>query len=496
MRKNIKKLPKYPLIYEVNTWAWLQELQRRYGRPMDLGSIPDDEWDMIVPRGAAAIWLMGVWERSPAGIRVATQNPALMSEFHTVLPDLTGEDIIGSAYCIRRYVVDGRLGGPDGLAVARARLAERGVRLILDFVPNHLAPDNPLAYEHPEYFIRGTAEDLARDPGAFQNIGGNVIACGRDPFFPPWHDVLQLNVFHPGLRRAALDTLLEIASQSDGVRCDMAMLLINSIFKRTWGNRAGPVPGEEYWVEIIEGVKKAHPEFVFIAEAYWDMEWELQQQGFDFCYDKRLYDRLEHDGPEDVRRHLLADINYQNKLVRFIENHDEPRAAALFPEPKHYASAVTIMTLPGAKLVHEGQFDGRRVRLPAFLRRRPEEMPDERTRDFYRRLLHAANADIFHNGEWRSCELQGWPDNNTYLNLLAWCWQMGEEFRLIVVNFSQHRSQAMVRLPLSDLRQRSWHLKDALNEAVYNRDGNEMSDRGLYVDLDGWGFHFLEFSRS
>ena len=134
-----------------------------------------------------------------------------------------------------------------------------------------------------------------------------MFAYGWDPYFPAWPDVLQLNAFHPGLRQTAIKTLADIARQCDGVRCDMAMLLLNAIFERTWGHRAGPRPATEYWRDVIQAVKGRHPRFLLLAEAYWDREWDLQQQGFDYCYDKRLYDRLAHDTAESVRLHLCAD---------------------------------------------------------------------------------------------------------------------------------------------------------------------------------------------
>ena len=137
---------------------------------------------------------------------------------------------------------------------------------------------------------------------------------------------------------------------------------------------------------MIGRVKAAHPDFTFIAEAYWDMEWTLQQQGFDYCYDKRLYDRLLHEGAESVRGHLTAGLDYQDKLVRFIENHDEPRAAATFG-PRARAAAVVAATLPGARLYHDGQLEGRRTHIPVFLARGPEEAPDEDLRAFYAELL-------------------------------------------------------------------------------------------------------------
>ena len=249
--------------------------------------------------------------------------------------------------------------------------------------------------------------------------GGRVFACGRDPYFPAWPDVLQLNAFQPGLRQAVIETLSDIAGQCDGVRCDMAMLLMNSIFERTWGDRAGQRPATEYWQDVIPAVKKAYPDFLFMAEAYWDLEWELQQQGFDYCYDKRLYDRLEHDTAESVRLHLCADLAYQEKLVRFIENHDEPRAVSAF-SPAKKAAAVTIATIPGAKLFHEGQFEGRKVRLPVFLGRRPFEARRLRPPGLLPQLLAATNTEALRDGEWRLCERSGWPDNQTFLNLVAW----------------------------------------------------------------------------
>ena len=223
-------------------------------------------------------------------------------------------------------------------------------------------------------------------------LAGKVFACGRDPYFPAWPDVLQLNAFQPGLRQAVIETISEIADQCDGIRCDMAMLVLNDIFERTWGGRAGARPADDYWTTVIPAIKGGHPEFRFIAEAYWDLEWELQQQGFDFCYDKKLYDRMEHGPAENVRLHLLADLAYQEGMVRFIENHDEPRAAATFPDGKGRAAAVAILTLPGARLLHEGQFEGWRVRLPVFLGRRPAEPVDHDLAAFYGRLLQATSA--------------------------------------------------------------------------------------------------------
>jgi glycosidase len=484
--------PKYPLIYEINTAVWLNELSRKHGRSIDLGNIPAAEWDTLAELGMDAVWLMGVWERSPAGRAVAMANQSLQEDFRRALPDCRPEDIIGSPYCVRRYTVDEHFGGRKGLAAARRNLAARKVQLILDLVPNHVAPDHPWVSEHPEYFIRGDMNDLGRDPASFFEAEGNVFARGRDPYFPAWPDVLQLNAFNEGLRLGAIETLHDMAEQCDGVRCDMAMLLLNEVFARTWGSRAGERPPSEYWSKVIPAVKRAFPDFIFIAEAYWDMEWQLQQLGFDFCYDKRLYDRLEHDNAEVVRSHLLADPAYQDGLVRFIENHDEPRAAATFSLQKQQAAATLVMTLPGARLLHEGQLEGRKVRLPVFLSRRPNEPVEPALGDFYLRLLKMVNRDAFRNGRWQLCTHSGWPDNPSFRNLVASCWTGDKERYLIVINLSNQQSQALIKVPWEDLRGKTCWLSDALWSEVYERNGSQMLSPGMFVDLKPWAMHCFQ----
>ena len=480
------------VIYEINTLVWLGELSRRYGRPVTLGDVPGEVWDEVARPGIDTVWLMGVWERSPAGLRIALRDEGLMASFRTALPDVTETDIAGSPYCVRNYVVDPSLGGPEGLAAARAQLASRGLKLILDHVPNHVAPDHPWLTDRPDCLIQGTPEDLAHAPDAFLETGGHIYARGRDPFFAPWPDVVQLNAFSEELRAAAIDTLISVGDQADGVRCDMAMLLMNDVFAKTWGDRAGPIPADDFWPYVIPRVRERHPHLLFVAEAYWDLESALQQQGFDHCYDKRLHDRLAHEEADSVRAHLHADLSYQQGLVRFLENHDEPRAAATFPGARGRAAAVTVATLPGAALWHEGQFEGRRVRPPVFLARRPEEPVDEPTREFYGRLLEAASA--VRRGAWRQLTPTGWPDNDSHRALLAWSWTDTDARHLVVVNDSGHPAQARVPLPWDDLRGREHRLTDLLTGQTYDRAGDELADAGLFVALDAWQVHVLSLT--
>ena len=269
------------------------------------------------------------------------------------------------------------------------------------------------------------------------------------------------------------------------------MLRLNSIFEGTWDSRAGLKPTTEYWADLIAAVKTSSPEFLFIAEAYWDREWELQQQGFDFCYDKRFYDRFIHSNTAEVRSHLSAAIEYQGKLLRFLENHDEERAAAAFSFPKERAAAIAMATVPGARLFHEGQFEGRKVRVPVFLGRRVAEPVDQPLEQFYQQLLDVTDASVFRQGEWSLCHCTGWPDNSTYQNLLSWRWIKENDRYLIVINFSDNVAQGRVQVVGAQLGEKTWRLLDQFSGEIYERSGNGMQNPGLYVELNSWGCHFF-----
>jgi hypothetical protein len=504
MDSSVPRVPlrRRPTVYEINTSVWLRRLAGDAGDAGDVGDVgaagaltldrvPASAWDALAALPVDAVWLMGVWERSPAGLEIARANPELDAGNRAALPDLRNEDVIGSPYCVRDYTVDARFGGRDALAVARSELASRGLGLILDYVPNHVAPDHPWLVTRPECLVAGTDEDLAEHPDAFIRTAAGVFANGRDPYFPAWPDVVQLNAFSPTLRREVVELLLDVGAQCDGLRCDMAMLMTNEVFARTWGERAGAPPTEDYWPTVIGQVKQTFPELAFIAEAYWDMEWILQQQGFDYCYDKRLYDRLVHESPASVRGHLQADADYQERLIRFIENHDEPRAAATFGPAQARAAAVVVSTLEGARLYHDGQLEGLRTRIPVFLDRGPDEPVDDELRAFYERLLPAVAESGLRDAEWRLCDCTGWPDNQSFEQLVCWCWRGAESRHLVVVNLSAEAAQGRVHLPWDDLRGRAWELLDKLAGSSFEREGDELAGDGLYVGLDPWASHFL-----
>jgi hypothetical protein len=491
----------HPLVYEVNARVLLNELSARTGKRVTLGTIPDEVLQEWADEGLDAVWLMGIWGTGPIGVRIAQEHEGLRAEYKKVLPDFTDADVIGSPYAVRAYRPGGDLGGLNGLSRLYRRMKERQLGLILDFVCNHTARDHDWVTKHPEYYVRGSSEDDVKRPDAFFRAGtkkgDQVIAFGRDPLFPGWTDTAQLNYNSPAVRQAVIREIQTIAGYCDGLRCDMAMLVLNDVFRGTWGKlalREEPAPAEEFWKDAIQTVKKNLPQFKFIAEAYWNREWELQQLGFDFTYDKVLYDRLLREGATSVRDHLSAEIGFQKHSVRFIENHDEPPAAASLPSDAwQYAAASVVSTVPGMVLYHDGQFEGRSVKLPVQLARRPDQPVNVRTRAFYQRLLSCLMDDVFRRGEWRLLKARpAWHDNPTSEDFLSFWWEEpAAGIRFVVVNYAPHNSQCNIDLPQESLNGSLMEFRDLMSNAVYVRERNGLVSKGMFFDLPAYGLHIF-----
>jgi hypothetical protein len=231
-----------------------------------------------------------------------------------------------------------------------------------------------------------------------------------------------------------------------------------------------------------------------MAEVYWDLEWMLQQQGFDYTYDKRLYDRLRAGLPGAVHGHLQAEPDYQIKLVRFLENHDEPRASASFDPLLHRAAAVITYFIPGLRFFHQGQLEGRKKRISPHLVRAPEETSDREIQEFYDQLLAILRKPIVKSGEWQALSCRPvWKGNGTWDSFVACSWlgSAGERM-LIAVNYAPHPSQCFVTLPFPEIENRSLELKDSLSSACYIREGNELLESGLYLDMQPWSYHVFD----
>lgn len=484
-----------PHLYEIHTWAWLEELSARESRPITLASVPDREWDRLQSLGFDFIWLMGLWRRSVAGRTIARTSPCYFPSYDEALQGWTMDDVVGSPYAIQDYVPDPRIGGWKDVDAARENLHRRGMKLIVDFVPNHTGLDHPWVSAHPEYYIQGNLDQFRRDPSAFflseRDGRATFIARGRDPYFPPWPDTAQLNYFNPATREAMLSVLRAIAAHADGVRCDMAMLLLNDVFAKTWGPllRGAATPGEEFWPAAVAAL----PGFIWIAEVYWDLEWRLQQLGLTFTYDKRLYDRLRAAPAQEARECLKPDAATQSRCVRFLENHDEPRSAAVFEADKLGAAAALVATLPGMRFYYHGQLDGRKLHLPIQLRRAAEEPPNVQIHGLYEKLLTITKDDAFHAGAWLLLEPRAAGDTS-FQNLIAYQWKLGGVMKIVAVNLSSAsaRGNLILRGAIDPSREYIFH--DQLHDKSYEWRGEDLIRSGLFVRLDAFQSHIFEVS--
>jgi Alpha amylase, catalytic domain len=480
--------PRYPSLYQVNTRVWLNAYAKKLGHAVTLDDIPDGELDAWAKQGFDWIWLLSVWQTGEEARTISRTNTDWRHEFQETLPDLQESDIGGSGFAITAYEVHHLLGGNAALARFRERMIQRGMKLMLDFVPNHMGLGHPWLETHPHYFITGSDAQLTQEPHNYCHVCTTqcelIFAYGRDPYFAGWPDTLQLDYSHAETQLAMQQELLKIATLCDGVRCDMAMLLLPEVFERTWGKRM-----ESFWPVAISAVRQHYPQFCFMAEVYWDLEWSLQQQGFDYTYDKRLYDRLREQNVKAIREHFWADLSFQNKLARFLENHDEPRAAATFPLAEHMAAAVLTYLSPGLRFFHQGQMSGCQKKISPHLIRGPVEAIDPLLASFYDRLLKVLSRLEVREGVWQLIDcVPGWSGNDTHPNFICFAWTNAQhEYLVITVNYSSQVSQAHVLLPFStELQNATWQFYDLLSNDQFIWQGNDLQARGLFLNEQPW----------
>jgi len=498
-----------PLLYEVYTRQWLSSLSKKKGREIDLWGVPEDEIDGWAERGFSHIWLMGLWPTGTRSRHEALRHPDLRRAYDEALPGWSDADVGGSPYAISAYHVPPALGGDDGLAAFRKRLAERGLKLVLDFVPNHTGLDHAWAIQRPHLYVGAPVEagaaipEAARIKGAW---GERLIAHGKDPYFPGWTDTLQIDHRRPEARRAMIEQLEKVAARCDGVRCDMAMLVLSDVFARTWahvpvmnaqGQPIDAVDGE-FWSDAIAAVRARHPDFLFVAEAYWDLEDRLVDLGFDHAYDKKLYDLVMHRD-RGVAHHLRGLGEKNARRVHFLENHDEPRANARLPFSAHRGAALLTLALPGLRLLHDGQLEGRRRFARIQLSRRLHEEPDAAVVALYDALLAVLPETAIGKGDARIVDTTAaWEGNDSHQAFTIVQWQRADDasaFDVVVVNHADERAQCFARLSAAGLRGGTWRLVDVLGHERHERGGDELADRGLFLDVDGHAAQLFRFTR-
>jgi hypothetical protein len=486
-----------PILYQINTRCWLRELSAAAGRAVTLAGVSDAEFSRWRQLGFTHIWLMGLWTTGPKSRARALAEPNLRRTYDEILPGWRDADVGGSPYAIADYKVPRALGGDAGLKKFRARLHAHGLKLILDFVPNHLGLDHAWLREQPDLFVQSPVEVMGTF-AADTVTGTRWLAHGKDPYFLPWTDTVQLDYRRLGTRGAMKELLHTVAARCDGVRCDMAMLLLNDVFAKTWENfpYAAETPEREFWADAIPAVKLAHPDCLFLAEVYWDLEGRMQELGFDYTYDKRLYDELFWRNADGAQRRVLGlPREVLARSAHFLENHDEPRIASQLSPAEQRAAALVILGLPGLRFLHDGQLTGARVKIPVQLVRRCVEPVDAEVARIYEQLLAALPSSTVGRGQAQVLSPQAaWPDNPTAQDFIIVQWQTeAPAFDLVAVNLGAHRSQCYVPLNVPELAEHNWAMQDLLGVESYERFGVDLASQGLYLDLPELGaqlFHF------
>ena len=481
-----------PHLYEINTRVWLEELSARLGREVKLGDVPDQEWDGLRDRGFDIVWLMGIYQRSADSRRTALE-PEFTQRYARALPDWRAEDVLASPYSVPAYKPDPRIGTWRDVDTARKKLRARGLALFLDFVGNHTALDHPWSRKNPDFYVQGTQQDFEKDPASFYRVetkaGMFFLARGRDPYFPPWEDTLQLNHFHPGMRAAHLEELATVAKHCDGVRCDMAMLQLNDVFAKLWSKilpTGMTAPRTEFWTDV----KNALPNLVLLAEAYWGTEERLLDLGFSFVYDKQLFDAVRDLNLEAVRARLGVPVGTQSRFARFMENHDEARCATTFGG-RLQALGTLLSTAPGMRFYHHGELEGRKIYLPIEQRRAAPEEPDPVAVAYIQTILHVTNEDAFHQGSWSLLPVTPEGDG-TSGNLIAFEWRLGSAWKMMVANLSGGASQGRIPLGQRVEASKQYIFHDQLNSVHYQRHGQELHEVGLFVRRDAFGAHLFD----
>jgi len=488
---------RYPILYQKNTRFWLAELSTALGREATLFDLPDEQLHQLAKMGFDWLYLYCMWDTSDIVAEMARSQPGLRAEAKALLGEASANTLCASCFAISGYAVPEKWGGQAALKQLHKRLKQHGLRLMLDFIPNHTGIGHPWARMHPDYYIHDTPENHKLNPAAGIEIqtemGSQILLHGRDPYFPPWSDTLQLNYGNPDLQEAMTGELLGLSDVCEGVRCDMAMLLIPQVFQRTWG-----VQCEPFWPKVISTVKERHPGFTFLAESYWDLEHELIWQGFDFAYDKKLYDDLVKRQARAIHDQIKTKGRSITQMAHFLENHDEPRAASVFPLEVHQAAAWITFLMPGLRFIHAGQEQGNLFKIPVQFCKPPFEVENAQLVEFYTRLLVRLREITWKPDSWQLCPTSpAWEGNPTWQDFIVFCWlDETNERWLAAIHYASGAGQCYAQIPTSWLRQTEYLFQDRLNGTIYPRNGLEMLSKGLFLDLADWGCHLFHMRES
>ena len=414
-------MPRLVLIAK-NSYVWLEQLSRKYGRWIKtLDQIPDEELDILRNRGFTGLWLIGLWERSRASQRIKQR--------------MGDQDAVASAYSLFSYDIAEDLGGWGALENLRYRAWQRGIRLSADMVPNHMGIDSQWVIEHPDWFLSlpyspypsysFRSENLCDDHRVgiyledhyydrtdaavvFQRRDhhtGDVryIYHGNDGTSFPWNDTAQLDYSKQEVREAVIQTILHVARNFPVIRFDAAMTLAKKHIQRLWfpePGAGGAIPSRsehgmtraefdaaipnEFWREVVDRVAAEVPDTLLLAEAFWLLEgYFVRTLGMHRVYNSAFMHMLRDEDNEKYRMAIKNTLEFDPQIlkryVNFMNNPDEKTAIEQFGNgDKYFGVATVLSTLPGLPMYGHGQVEGLREKYGMEFRKpKWDESPDE-----------------------------------------------------------------------------------------------------------------------
>ena len=478
---------KHPILYEISTRPWLYELSQKYRKDIKkLVDIPLEEFDYLKENGIEIVWMMGVWKLGKYGLELDKK-----ANYSEVLPDWKEEDVIGSPFAICEYKCNLDIGLDKDLKWLREQLNSRGMKLMLDFVPNHSAVDANTSTSNPEYYVR--APEGKKDPKRYTDSG---IAYGKDPYFDPWRDVIQWNYWEPETRKFMKDNLMKVLKYADAVRCDMAHLMLNDVFEKTWDEELKAWgykrPENEFWEFAFNEVKKKYPNAILLAEVYEDWEIELLYKlGFTYTYDKVLLDKLE-GSALDVKEYIHDKTEtYWGHSAHFVENHDENRAVYNMGSVEKANAAGTIAaTLGGMIFMNHGQWSGYKNKLDVHLRRSADEMENKKVRRYYERLMEIVQNPAFTGSKYYFVNNIRGEKKDDFISYIR---EDGNNHFVVIINYSN--STGCANVPIYNIEGNGEVvIHEVVDDVEYIRNIDIIKEEGLKVCLYPWQSQIFKYN--
>ena len=479
---------KHPYIYEINTRAWLYELSKKYDRQiLKISDIPTEEYDNLRDNGVDIVWMMGIWKLGKYGLEFDRKN----GDYSHLLPDFRPDDIIGSPFAITEYSCNHDIGTDSDLKELRRQLNSRGIKLMLDFIPNHSAFDANYVNKYPDMYIN--APEGVQDTNRYNSIG---IAYGSDIGYKPWKDVAQLNIWNKKTREYMVENFLAVLTYADAVRCDVAYLVLNDVFEETWKYELEYYnytrPDTEFWTEAFKAGKELNPEAIFLAELYEGKYTEiLLELGFTYVYDKTLLDKLVMNA-QDVKEYIKSKNNdFWKNTCHYVENHDEERI--VFKTGSNYqkakAAGTIAATVGGMIFMQHGQWEGKKNRLDVHLRRAAEEEDNAELVSYYKHLNNVIREPAFRGTNTYFIENMRGEKQDDFI---AYIREDGDSHFLVVVNYSENKGCANV--PIYNVKGYRYSLlHEAINDVEYVKSLGEVKN-GMRVCLDAWESQIFQYN--